>query len=67
VLRDRALLRSLRGLQLLVERRERLPDLMRRRGDEIELFRRQLSVLADGRVADELANLLRVLGRDLRR
>ena len=36
-------------------------------GDRLQLLRRQPAVVADRRVADELADLLRVLGRDLRR
>ncbi len=43
---------------------ERLGDLLRRRADVLELARREPAVVADGRVADELADLLRVLGRD---
>src|SRR5207248_6573024 len=34
--------------------------------DRVELLRRQPAVVADRGVADELADLLRVLGRDLR-
>src|SRR5207247_1850856 len=50
---------------LLEERFERGQDLLRRDGDVLELARRQPPVVADRRVADELADLLRVLRRDL--
>ena len=50
----------------LRERHERGEDLLRRRRDLLELARRELAVVADRGVADELADLLRVLGRDLR-
>ena len=67
VLRDRALLRAGRLRQLLVERRERLADLDRPTvATVLELRGREPAVVADRRVADELADLLRVLGRDLR-
>ena len=66
VLRDRALLRAGRLLELLLERRDRGEDLLGCDGDVLELARRELAVVADRRVADELADLLRVLGRDLR-
>src|SRR5207247_6182898 len=66
VLGDRALLRACRRLLLLAERLERVANLLGRRRDLLELARGQLAVLADRRVPDELANLLRVLGRDLR-
>ena len=66
VLRDGALLRAGRLVLLLAKRLEGCPDLLGRRGDLLELARRQLAVVADRRVADELADLLRVLGRDLR-
>src|SRR5581483_9969376 len=65
VLRDRALLRPLRLAELLLERRDRGEDLLRRGRDLLELPRGELAVIADRRVADELADLLRVLGRDL--
>ena len=48
------------------ERRERRADLLGRDRDELELARGEPAVVADRRVADELADLLRVLGRDLR-
>ena len=65
VLGDRALLRAGRLAELLVERRERLADLDRDVRDGLQLLRREPAVVADRRVADELADLLRVLGRDL--
>src|SRR5262249_60281581 len=65
VLRDRALLRSRRLRLLLEERVERLERLLRCDGDRLELARRQPSIVADRGVADELADLLRVLRRDL--
>src|SRR5207249_3467443 len=66
VLRDRALLGA-RFLRLLLEQRlERGEDLLRCGRHVLELARGELAVLADRRVADELANLLRVLRRDLR-
>src|SRR5712691_7474770 len=66
VLGDRALLRT-RGLRhVLLERADRLEDLLRRHGDLLELARGELAVVADRGVADELADLLRVLGADLR-
>src|SRR5439155_5300159 len=67
VLGDRALLRARRLRKLLVERRERLADLDRDVRDRVELLRREPAVVADRRVAHELTDLLRVLGRDLRR
>ena len=67
VLRDGALLRAGRLRQLLRQRRERLADLDRRVGDGLQLARGELAVVTDRSVADELADLLRVLGRDLRR
>src|SRR5205085_7506070 len=66
VLRDRALLRARRLAEVLLERPDRLEDLLGRRGDLLELARRDPAVVADRRVADELADLLRVLRRDLR-
>src|SRR5207244_5289785 len=39
--------------------------LLGRGGDDLELARRQAPVVADRGVANELADLLRVLGRDL--
>src|SRR5439155_26489427 len=65
VLRDRALLGA-RGLrELLLERRDRSQPLLGRTRDLFELARREPAVVADRGVADELADLLRVLGRDL--
>jgi len=66
VLRDRALLRAGRLLEVLLERGDRGQDLLACRRDLLELARRQLAVLPDRGVADELADLLRVLGGDLR-
>src|SRR5205823_5756360 len=66
VLGDRALLRSLRLRHLLLERQDRSEDLLGPGRNRLELARRQPAVVADRRVADELADLLRVLGRDLR-
>jgi hypothetical protein len=65
VLRDRALLRAGRLLGLLLERGDRRLDLLGGRGDGLELTRGEPAVVADRRVADELADLLRVLRRDL--
>src|SRR6476620_1720480 len=65
VLRDRALLRA-DGLRLLLEERiEPLQDLLGGRGDVLELTRSELAVVANRRIADELADLLRVFRRDL--
>src|SRR5207237_5166440 len=66
MLRDRALLRTGRLVELLLERSDRSEDLLGRRRHLLELARRQPAVVADGRVADELADIPRVLGRDLR-
>src|SRR4029077_10249609 len=55
-----------RLVEVLLDRRDRGEDLLARGRDLLELARRQLSVVADRGVADELADLLRVLGRDLR-
>src|SRR4029079_9033014 len=66
VLRDRTLLRAGRLRHVLLERLDRLEDLLGGDGDLLELTRGELAVVADRRVPDELANLLRVLGRDLR-
>ncbi len=65
VLGDRALLGAGGLAELLLERRDRGENLLGRGRDLLELARRELAVLADRRVADELADLLRVLGRDL--
>src|SRR3989454_9106745 len=65
VLGDRALLRTGRLRLLFEERLEPAQDLLGGGGDVLELTRRELAVVADRRVADELADLLRVLGRDL--
>src|SRR5581483_6716118 len=54
VLRDRALLRARRLLELALERADRGEDLLGRRSDLLELARRELAVLADRGVADEL-------------
>jgi hypothetical protein len=67
VLRDRALLRACRLLHLLLERPDRLEDLVCRDRDLLELARRQLPVGPDRCVANELTDLLRVFGRDLLR
>src|SRR5262249_26753251 len=61
---ERALLRAARALDLLVQRGERLADLGGRGRHLLELARREAPVVADGRIADQLADLLRVLGRD---
>src|SRR5262249_57443773 len=61
----RALLRAGRLLGLLLERRAGGLDLLGRCSDRLELARRQAPVVADRGVANELADLLRVLGRDL--
>ena len=66
VLRDRALLRAARLLVLGAERRERVTDLRGGRRDLLELARGEPTVVADRRGTDELADLLRVLRRDLR-
>src|SRR5439155_219423 len=66
VLPDGALLRAARLRSLLEERRERLADLRRGRRYLLELAAREVAVLTDRRRPDELANLLRVLRRDLR-
>src|SRR5262249_14238237 len=65
VLRDRALLRAGRLLGFLLERCDGCLDLLDRRGDHVELARRQAPVVTDRGVADELADLLRVLRGDL--
>src|SRR5436305_13466484 len=65
VLRYRALLRAGRLAELLLERCDRGEDLLRGGRDLVELARREPAVVADRRVANELADLLRVLGRDL--
>ena len=52
-------------VELLLERRDRGEHLLGRERDLVELARRQPAVVADRGVADELADLLRVLGRDL--
>src|SRR5262249_42123918 len=62
---ERALLRAGRLRLLLEERVEPSEDLLRRDGDVLELARSELAVVADRCVADKLADLLRVLGRDL--
>src|SRR4029453_17811091 len=61
-----ALLRARCLAQLLVERRERLADLDRDGCDRLQLLGREPPVVGDGRVADARADLLRVLGGDLR-
>ena len=65
VLRDRALLRARRLVQLLLERCDRREHLLCGERDLVELARRQPAVVPDRGVADELADLLRVLRRDL--
>ena len=65
VLRDGALLGAGRLGQLLVEALERLADLDRHGRDRLQFPRRQPAVVADGCGANELADLLGVLGRDL--
>src|SRR5712691_3752564 len=66
VLRDRTLLRTGRLGEVLLEREDRGEDLLRGRRHLLELARREPAVVTDGSVADELADLLRVLRRDLR-
>ena len=63
VLRDRALLRAGRGLELRAERVESLVDLLRGGRDGLDLARGELAVVPRRRLADELADLLAVLGR----
>src|SRR5207244_1885666 len=65
VLRDRTLLRAGRLRLLLEEGLEPREDLLGGGGDVLELTRCELAVVADRCVADELPDLLRVLGRDL--
>src|SRR5262245_24603052 len=65
MLRDRTLLRAGRLVELLAERGERLAHLHGGDRDGLELARGELAVVANRRVADELADLLRVFGRDL--
>src|SRR5215218_1562148 len=67
VLRNRALLRARRLVELLLERADRGEDLLRGRRDVLHLARAQLPVRPDCGVAHELADLLRVLGRELLR
>src|SRR5215207_58062 len=64
---DRALLGPGRLVRLLVQTGERVADLGSRVPDLVELSRGQVAVLADRGLADELAEALRVLRRDLRR
>src|SRR5205814_736830 len=64
---DRALLRAGRLVELPLERADRAEDLLGRRCDVLDLTRAQLPVGPDRRIADELADLLRVLGRKLLR
>src|SRR5205823_14579778 len=66
LLRDRTLLRAGGLVHLLLERLDRREDLLAGRSDLLELTRGELAVVSDRGVADELADLLRVLGRDLR-
>src|SRR5579884_1002571 len=66
VLGDRALLRAGRLLGLLLERLDGRLDLLGGGGDDLELARGQAPVVANRGVTDELADLLRVLRRDLR-
>src|SRR5262249_33873286 len=66
VLRDRALLGACRLAEVPLERPDGLEDLLGRHRDLLELARGEPAVVADRRVADELADLLRVLRRDLR-
>src|SRR5204862_1146251 len=66
VLRDGALLRAGRLVGLLLERGDGRLDLLGGGGDDLDLARRQPPVVADRGVADEFADLLRVLRRDLR-
>src|SRR5205807_2199556 len=65
VLRDRALLRARRLGLLLEQRLERAEHLLGGNGDVLEFAGRELSVVADRGITDELADLLRVLRRDL--
>src|SRR5205823_4639652 len=62
---DRTLLRAGRLRLLLEERLEAREDLLGGGGDVLELTRGELPVVADRRIADELADLLRVLRRAL--
>ena len=67
VLGDRALLRARSPCPApRASAGERGADLLGRGRDLLELARGELAVVADRGVADELADLLRVLGRDLR-
>ena len=52
-----------RSLELRAERVEGLVDLLGRGGDGLDLARGELAVLTRRRLADELTDLLRVLGR----
>src|SRR6187402_2939547 len=65
VLREGALLRPGRLRELLVEPLQRLPDLDGDGRHRLQLLRGQPAIVADRGVADELADLLRVFGRDL--
>jgi hypothetical protein len=66
VLGDGALLRARRLCELLVERRKGFADLDGRVRNRLELARGELAVGTDRRLVDPLADLLRILGRDLR-
>jgi hypothetical protein len=67
VLRDRTLLGAGRLRRLLEERPQRLLDLDGGRRDLLQLARAQTAVVADRRVADELADLLGVFRGDVLR
>src|SRR6187551_1160752 len=64
---DRALLGAGRLVRFLVQRSERLVDLGGRVRDLVELAVGELAVVPDRRAPHELADLLRILGRDLLR
>ena len=64
VLRDRALLRAGRALEVAAQRLERGAELDRGGRHGLDLARGESPVLARRRLADELAEALRVLARD---
>ena len=64
VLGDRALLGAGRLVRLLGKRGERVQDLHGGVADGLRVARGEPAVVADGGAADELPDLLRVLGRD---
>ena len=65
MLRDRALLRSRRLVELGAQWRQRGLDLDGGRSDRLDLARSEAAVVAGRRLANELANLPRILVRDL--